>query len=74
MSCTMYRTSNGTFQEKETKLAFKVKKQTKSISSVKFNLAEYIDGSINHVIITSLEHTKPYPGHGSKINSNHLMS
>lgn len=44
MMCTMYRTSNGKFQEKETKLALKVKKQTKSLANNKFNLAEFISG------------------------------
>jgi len=42
--CTMYQSQSGKFQEKMSKLAFKVKKKSKSVSSYKFDLSTYIQG------------------------------
>lgn len=45
--CTMYRSANGTYQEKKAKLAVREKKKKKTVGKVHFDLAEYIsqDGS-----------------------------
>merc|ERR1712166_1024723 len=40
--CTMYRSSNGKYQEKKAKLAVREKKKKKTVGKVHFDLADYI--------------------------------